>query len=684
MGGEGEVRRVREGQRNTVLGGVRDVAPTFYSAVKSAVEAMKMAKAPGQQWLSTLRNIPGVKPEEIEYYDLPQWLESQTGPVTKEQLLDQINQRQIDVVDAVGGDKYSSYTFPGGNNYRELLLTLPPRKGMTNFVNEMHDFDGVENILAHVRVKDRFDPEGNRVLHIEEVQSDWHQAGRERGYGEATGIPDAPFKTSWPDLALKRMVRFAAENGYDRIAWTTGADQKFRYDIRRNFSEVLYKKNPNGTFHVRPLDKSGEIVGEQRSVKQSDLSKSIPKVVAERMLNGEGTQSKGRHRGFTSMSGDLLDSGDGLIEFYDKQLVKRAEKLFSKLGGKVSIGELEVKPEGSDDYNYSSPSKKYARQAIADGAEVDVYLDDEGSFSFIGTAKDSDELNSLMAEYGDYAEFEFQVSFPEAMETKRDFIFLDIPNSLKDAAVYKGFPLFMNQRNSAIASAVNSGAFGSIGHAVDSMQTIINSSLEQARPTNVYNGSDETLRDTLTRTFVNSFYRLEQFQKAMAKKIGLERISDEMDAAGQIERFSGQVTEDERQIQRKYLEPMMKYIFDNKLDYNMLNLFAYARHATERNADIARKNAARYDELRQKLLDKYDGDLTKATLAESKDLERYLTMKERFADRGSGMSDKDAAEIMNRFRDEGKYGQYNAAMKYVDDLVKATQQKMVALSLIHI
>ena len=682
VGGEGEVRRVREGQRNTVLGGVRDVAPTFYSAVKSAVDTLKMAKAPGQQWLSTLRNIPGVKPEEIEYYDLPEWLSSQTGPVTKEQLLDQINQRQIDVVDAVGGDKYSSYTFPGGSNYRELLLTLPPRKGMTNFVNEMHDFSGVENILAHVRVKDRSDLDGNRVLHIEEVQSDWHQAGRERGYGEESGIPDAPFKTSWPDLALKRMVRFAAENGYDRIAWTTGADQKFRYDIRRNFSEVLYKKNPNGTFHVRPLDKSGEIVGEQRSVKQGDLSKSIPKVVAERMLNGEGTQSQGRNRGFTSMTGDLLDSGDGLIEFYDKQLVKRAEKLFSKLGGKVSIGELEVKPEGSDDYNYSSPSKKYARQALADGAEVDVYLDDEGSFNFIGTAKDSDELNSLTAEYGDYAEFEFQVSFPEAMETKRDFIFLDIPNSLKDAAVYKGFPLFMNQRNSAIASAVNSGAFGSIGHAVDSMQTIINSSLEQARPTSIYNGADETLRDTLTRRFVNSFYRLERFQKEMAKSIGLERISDEMDAAGQIERFSGQVTEDERQIQRKYLEPMMKYVFDKKLDYNMVNLFAYARHAPERNADIARKNAARYDELRQKLLDKYDGDLSRATLAESKDLERYLTMKERFADRGSGMSDKDAAEIMNRFRDEGKYDQYNAAMSYVDDLVKSTQQKMVAAGLI--
>jgi len=682
VGGEGEVRRDREGQRNTVLGGVRDVAPTFYSAVKSAVDALNTAKASGQQWLATLRNVPGVKPEEIEYYDLPEWLSSQTGPITKEQLLDQINQRQIDVVDAVGGDKYSFYTFPGGNNYRELLLTLPPRKGMPNFVNEMHDFAGVENILAHVRVKDRIDTEGNRVLHIEEVQSDWHQAGREKGYGEASGIPDAPFKTSWPDLALKRMVRFAAENGYDRIAWTTGADQKFRYDVRRRFSEVLYKKNADGTFHVKPIDKQGEVTGEERSVKPGELSKFIPKLVAERIANGEGEAAQGRYRGFTSMKGDLLDSGDGLVDFYDKQLVKRAEKLFSKLGGKLSIGEMEVKPEGSEDYNHSTPNKKYAVQAITDGAEVNVFVDDGGSYVFGGSAASIEELNEITRQYGEDAEFEFSVQYPEAVETKRDFIFLDIPPALREAAVYKGFPLFMNQRNSAVASAVNSGAFGSIGHAVDSMQTIINSSLEQTRPTSVYNGADETLRDTLTRTFVNSFYRLEQFQKAMAKKIGMDRIADEMDAAGQIERFSGQVTEDERRIQRQYLEPMMKYIFDNKLDYNMLNLFAYARHAPERNADIARKNAARYDELRQKLLDKYDGDLTKATLAESKDLERYLTMKERFADRGSGMSNKDSAEIMNRFRDEGKYDQYNAAMKYVDDLVKATQQKMIASGLI--
>ena len=48
------------------------------------------------------------------------------------------------------------------------------------FINEDH-FDE-ENILAHLRMKDRVDAEGNKTLLVEEVQSDWHQTGAQEGY----------------------------------------------------------------------------------------------------------------------------------------------------------------------------------------------------------------------------------------------------------------------------------------------------------------------------------------------------------------------------------------------------------------------------------------------------------------------------------------------------------------------
>lgn len=154
------------------------------------------------------------------------------------------------------------------------------------------------NLVFWTRTTDRVDADGKKVLVIEEVQSDWHQQGREKGYldpdavaemenhiaaakaeveaavadakpftermqdapiaiidrhttatnrvrslehamGEMkrNRIPDAPFKRFW-ELAFKQMLRRAAEGGYDRIAWTTGDQQNERWSLS-NFVESI-------------------------------------------------------------------------------------------------------------------------------------------------------------------------------------------------------------------------------------------------------------------------------------------------------------------------------------------------------------------------------------------------------------------------------------------------------------
>ena len=42
-------------------------------------------------------------------------------------------------------------------------------------------------------------------------------------------VPDAPLKENWPNLVMKRMIRHAAEEGFDRIAWSNAAQQVERY-----------------------------------------------------------------------------------------------------------------------------------------------------------------------------------------------------------------------------------------------------------------------------------------------------------------------------------------------------------------------------------------------------------------------------------------------------------------------
>jgi hypothetical protein len=85
----------------------------------------------------------------------------------------------------VGRTKFGRYVEPGGENYREILLTIP-NEGQEKFYYRNH-FDQ-PNILVHIRVTDRVDDKGRKVLVADEIQSDWHQQGRERGYkGDFTG-----------------------------------------------------------------------------------------------------------------------------------------------------------------------------------------------------------------------------------------------------------------------------------------------------------------------------------------------------------------------------------------------------------------------------------------------------------------------------------------------------------------
>src|SRR5690606_27172792 len=76
---------------------------------------------------------------------------------------------------------YGRYTEPGGENYREILITLDRPDPYADPFRTAH-WQGVPNVVAHTRVKDRVTPDGQRALHVEEIQSDWAQGGREHGY----------------------------------------------------------------------------------------------------------------------------------------------------------------------------------------------------------------------------------------------------------------------------------------------------------------------------------------------------------------------------------------------------------------------------------------------------------------------------------------------------------------------
>jgi ribosomal protein S18 acetylase RimI-like enzyme len=84
-------------------------------------------------------------------------------------------------VEAVQAEKQKTHlgmiTHRKKTTLRELFTAARETEKDKGFVADHFD---QPNILAHVRLNDRTDADGNKVLFVEEIQSDWHQAGRQQ------------------------------------------------------------------------------------------------------------------------------------------------------------------------------------------------------------------------------------------------------------------------------------------------------------------------------------------------------------------------------------------------------------------------------------------------------------------------------------------------------------------------
>ncbi len=159
-------------------------------------------------------------------------------------------------------------------------------------------------------------------------------------------VPDAPFRKNWHELAMKRMLRLAAEEGYDKIAWTNGMMQAERYDLGRvvqsigrdyyyedayvsdnGYRFVIYNNEGWGQSII--TNKDGVIIGAyDDSFEGKNLSELVGKDTALKMMS--------MNIGDSLEGNDLMIGGDGMKGFYDKILVDFMNKYGKKWGVKVS------------------------------------------------------------------------------------------------------------------------------------------------------------------------------------------------------------------------------------------------------------------------------------------------------------------------------------------------------------
>lgn len=326
----------------------------FYSALERATQETKQEKAPANQWLGTLNTMVKkgiVKQEELDWSGTKEWLQEQKGSVTKEALLQHVRDNTLEVQETeLGPDqtRNTQWTLPGSENQRELVLTVPSIEPF-NTTDTTHYGDvGGGKAVAWVRFNDRVDTEGKKTLFIEEVQSKRHQEGKDKGYSTDI-VPNAPFKqtiagsgqtlSGWAGLAFKRMLRYAAENGYDKVAWTTGEQQAERYNLAKRVAKVAY--STDGFFEA--YDKNGFTVI-SKAMTVDELPNYIGKDLAKDLLSSPVKNEQ--H--IVELSETKVIGGEGMKGFYDRLLPNEINKYVKKWGAKVDKTQMEFGDETAD------------------------------------------------------------------------------------------------------------------------------------------------------------------------------------------------------------------------------------------------------------------------------------------------------------------------------------------------
>lgn len=241
-------------------------------------------------------------------------------------------------------------------SYRELELMLPKRKGEQ--FKESH-FETDENVFAHVRFNERIDANGKRMLFIEEVQSDWAAKGRDVGFnkpyingdivgGREESVPAAPFVSKqkgdqfvkddkWRALAMKRMIRWASDNNFDRVGWITGRDSADRYNLNTYVSKIEYMRLPGESqTMISAWDKAGSNVMSAKMIPNKDLVGTVGKDLARKIDSDESGMGE-----FDGL--DLAMGGKFHKQFYDVDLPNYTGKYIKKWGGKVGMVDVSLR-----------------------------------------------------------------------------------------------------------------------------------------------------------------------------------------------------------------------------------------------------------------------------------------------------------------------------------------------------
>ena len=306
---------------------------------------------------------------------------------------------------------FEKYTVAGGDDYTELVFKIKNKDGdipavlegefgtlannkvktetktAIDYRNPNHF--NQSNEFAHVRFKTRTLDNGKKVLAVEEMQSDLLQASKTDMFSSANSnmrkwndrdgvayadkvLKDFPFKNNWYEFTIKRLTRYAADNGFDAIAIPKGSLAANRYGQKINkITSVeavpsVGKTVDEDAYIIRIMDENNEAfkeikvsaggpgelsldqVFEQMSSLRKDIGDKNYSILQQTYLEAVDAKQLVNNKIETSVTG----TGKGKFELYDKTIPGYMKKYAKKWNAKVYDDSFSI-----DDVNIDSEFK---------------------------------------------------------------------------------------------------------------------------------------------------------------------------------------------------------------------------------------------------------------------------------------------------------------------------------------
>lgn len=397
--------------------------------------------------------------------------------------------------------RYARHTLPYGEDYRELLLTLPPQRMDTsawtatsyrdgwygvkdevgrpiaNMYGETpdeaieaardyfqsapehrrdyisHHWSDVPNVLCHVRFNTRTDGDGAKVFFVEEIQADWAQTARKVGfrpdlrpttasaidlddetpyawilrdtanntslrvsradYEYSGGInkaindfalmqirkyegvqekpPEAPFMREtkdWVALAVKRIMRYACENGFEKVAFINATQAIERNGLRQAVDKLTLTREATGDIAI-VAHKIGD--EDETPIATCRPDKLVDYIGKELAAKASAWPAGSDRMVFNDL--DLEIGGHGMEVFYSEIVPQVVNSLLKKHGGErlapIAIrtrdpfmpGVYSIESDSSGQFHLARKGERlatdYPTYEEADDARLRIYIDEE-------------------------------------------------------------------------------------------------------------------------------------------------------------------------------------------------------------------------------------------------------------------------------------------------------------------